>query len=301
MVQNIDPASERFLAALRQTNRTLGRVEGQISSGRKLNRASDNPDQISQALQIRADLEHLFQIRANLSRVRETVNTSEQALQSALLSMDRAASLASQGASGTSDATRRRLIAIEVEGLIGHMISLSNTRFDGRYVFGGTRDDRPPYVLDMTRANPAGDYQGTETALEIRDPRGSQFSYAHNAREIFDHPDPSRNVFAALVSLRAALLSDDSARIETALASIRTASEHLNGELHYVGVVQGRLAEAVDFSHKQEFNLKTALSEIEDTDLTAAILELKQARHQQEAALAAKGTAPRTSLFDYLK
>jgi flagellin-like hook-associated protein FlgL len=60
------------------------------------------------------------------------------------------------------------------------------------------------------------------------------------------------------------------------------------------------VAEAVDFSHKQELRLQQQISSIQDADLTTAILDLERSRFQQEASLSAQGRLSKISLFNYL-
>ena len=81
---------------------------------------------------------------------------------------------------------------------------------------------------------------------------------------------------------------------------MKTAEIHLNSQLTFHGTVQNQVAAATDFAYKQELRLKTSLSELEDTDMSAAILELNQGMYQQEVALTTKSRLVTRTLFDYI-
>jgi flagellar hook-associated protein 3 FlgL len=300
MLRRVDSETERFLNDLARINERLARAQREVSSGRRLNQPSDDPDQVSQLLMLRSQLAATEQIRANLGRVTAEVNTAEQTLSAAVERLERAAVLGSQGAGSTASAEQRLLIAREVEALITQMVNLADTTVEGRYIFSGNADGQIAYTLDWTQSYPVSAYLGSAATRTVAGPGGQRIAVAKTAAEIFDNPDPAKNVFQALNNLRAGLLANDEAAIQASLAQIRTASVHLNDQLAFYGMVQNQVAAATEASRREELRLKTRISEIQDADLTESILAMNQARFQQEVALNAKGKMPRTSLFDYL-
>lgn len=300
MLRRVDPETERFLDDLARIKDRLARAQREVSSGRRLNQPSDDPDQVSQLLMLRSELAATEQIRFNLGRVTAEVNTAEQTLSAAVERLDRAAVLGSQGAGSTATAEQRLLVAREVEALLEQMVNLADTTVEGRYIFSGNADGQIAYTLDWTQSYPVSAYLGSAATRTIAGPGGQRIAVAKTAAEIFDNPDPAKNVFQALNNLRTALLANDQAGIGAALAQIRTASVHLNDELAFYGTVQNQLAAATEAARKEELRLKTRISEIQDADLTESIVAMNEARFQQEVALSARARMPRTSLFDYL-
>ena len=67
--------------------------------------------------------------------------------------MDRARTLAAQGANFTMDASGRQSLADEIQSLLEQMVTISRTTVQGRYVFGGDRIPPRPTTLDLTAAN----------------------------------------------------------------------------------------------------------------------------------------------------
>ncbi|MCX6621016.1 MAG: flagellin [Acidobacteria bacterium] len=300
MISNLDPATDRFLKDLSAISDRLNRTQQQIASGKRLQVASDEPDQISNLLERRAQLAHVVQIQKNLDQTKTAVDTSESGLQSATQLLDRIQTIAAQGANGTQTQDTRASLAVEVEGLFSQLVGIAQMSVDGRYIFSGNSDQAIPYALDLTQPNPLSIYGGSQASLQAMHPGGTTFTVARTAEEIFDNPDPAKNVFQAVNSLRLALQANDPDAVEQALGRLGPASRHLNSELAFYGNVQNQVATAGDEASKSQVRLRTELASIEDTDLTQAIVDLNQAKLQQEAALQTFSKIPRTSLFDYL-
>ena len=301
MINGPDAQSSKFLNDLAAIAQRLDRAQRQISSGRRINDVSDDPDEISHLLGIRSDLSQVEQFQVNLGLIQTEVDTGEQALGQAIQAMDRIGVLGAQGASDLTPADSRNTIAVEIDELLGQVVNLANSQVDGRYLFSGDNDQAPPYTFDLSQPNPIGPYQGSASTRLVQHPSGQRISIAKTADEIFANPDPTLNVFDSVNALRAALRANDTAAIKTALGNVRTASVHLNNMQAFYGGVQNQVADAADFASKQVVRLKTQISQTEDADITSAILELNQSKFIQETALSAQSRQPRTSLFDYLR
>ena len=300
MLQKLDPSTERFLTDMAQINRRLNSAQREITSGRRINMASDDPDQVSNMLQIRSELARTNQTLDNLGRVKTEVDAAEQSLEASVSVLERARVLGFQGVNGTQTAEQRQAIATEVGTLMEQMVGLSRTTVEGRFLFSGDSDTVAAFTLDLQQDDPVSDYQGGPVTREVLHPSGSRFQVAKDGEEIFDNADPSKNVFQAMNNLRLALRDNDEPGIEAALQQIETAESHLNTQLAFYGAAQNQVAEATDFSHKQVLRLKTRLSEVQDADMTESIVNFNQAQYQQEVALTTKAKIPKRSLFDYL-
>jgi flagellin-like hook-associated protein FlgL len=101
-------------------------------------------------------------------------------------------------------------------------------------------------------------------------------------------------------NLRQALLADDDTAIETALGTMATVSAYLNSAQAFYGNVQDEIAKASSAADTLSVQLNTELSNVQDADMTEAIVELQQLKYTQTAALQVRSAMPKTSLFDYM-
>lgn len=293
-LSTLRPSDELFLANTRRVQQRIDTATRQIASGKRLNLIGDDPDRVGLLLAARSDLARVEQTGRNLSQVKTEVDTAEGVLQTALKAMDRAATLGAQGATSFATTQSRAVLAGEVQSILDQMVGFSRTEVQGRYLFSGDSDQTPPYESTISG------YAGSDATRRILHPTGGSFPVARTAQQIWDSAEPEKNVFAALGALRDALLADDDAAIDAALPALRGATDHLNAELAFYGAAQNRVTEASDAANTELTRLRTQISEIEDTDLLEASLNLNAATRDQQAALQARAKAERGSLFDYL-
>jgi flagellar hook-associated protein 3 FlgL len=301
MISTLNPGNAQFLAQLNAIQERMTRAQNQISSGKKINNPSDAPDQISELLAARASLSSTQQVNQNLVRVKTEVDSAESALEQASTAIQQAQVLGTQGANGTQTPDTRSTLADQVGSIINQIVGISRTEVEGRYIFSGDSDQTPPYTVDLTQSNPISGYQGTPATRQVQHPNGTTFGASLTAQQIFDAPAASDNVFSSLVALRSALQNNDQTGISSALNTLGTAKTYFERQLAFYGNAQTNVANATSYGQSAELDLNTQISNIQDADLSQAILELTQSQTAQKAALQAKAAMPITTLFDYLK
>ncbi len=304
MISYLSPASEAFLANVDRVQRAVENANNQTSSGKRVNVASDAPDQLATILQLHTDEIHNTQIQENLSVAQADAQAADGALSSATQLMDRARVLAAQGATFTTDAASRQSMAGEVQSLLEQMVSISRTTVQGRYIFGGDQDSAPPYDVDLSASNGVTALTASPATRRVENSAGGSFDTRNPDPVSTDAPPittpAADNVFAALNNLRVGLLSNDTAAITAASASIQLASNHLNSAHAFYGTVENRITDASNYSSTYDVQLKTELSQKEDTDVTAAALTITQGNIQLQAAFQMQAKMPRTTLFDFM-
>lgn len=217
MISSLDPAALSFLNGLTQIQQRAQRAQQEMTSGLKINAVSDAPDQIASLYEIRSELAQTQQTDTNLGRVKTEEDTAESALSSAVTIVERAQTLASQGATGTATAQTRQDIAGELSGILQQLVSIANTTVEGRFIFAGDSDQQAPYSIDLAQNNPISAYQGSVATRQIQGADGSTFSVAKTAQDIFDSPNAQQNIFTSINNLRLALLNNDQAAINAAV------------------------------------------------------------------------------------
>jgi len=300
MIDGLDAQAQRFLIDLEFVTRRVAQAQARISSGKRMLAPSDGPEDVARLVQSRSALTWTVELRRSLERVQGEVNAGEQALATAVQVLDRITVLGAQGASDTSEADQRAILAGEVGALVVQLVNIAATEVEGRRIFSGDADGVVPYTIDLSQANPYSAYLGAASTREALHPAGTRLSIALTAEQIFDDPDPAKNVFQAANNLRLALQNNDGDSIRQAVAGLRTAAAHLNSQLANYGVIQNQVVEAITASHHQELSLKGQISSVEDADLTEEILKMTQGQTTQEAALHTQAQIRRRSLFDYI-
>lgn len=301
MISFLDAKQTRFLHDLSRIQERADRAQSQITSGLRMQTASDSPDEVGELLQARSELAAALQTKTNLGRVKSEVDAGEHAVSSSIQMLERVRVLGAQGLNGTQTPETRRSVAAEVESNLRQLVGIANTSSDGRYLFAGSLDQAPPYDLDLNAASGVTTYAGSAATRQVRDSSGVLFSVSRSGQEIFESADPTRNVFQAVNALRVALLANDTTGMEAAMSNVGTSLTHLNEQLAYYGTVQNTMASSSSAVEGKILQLRTRIEETEGTDLATAILELQQAGLARQAALEAKGREDRRTVFDFLR
>jgi flagellar hook-associated protein 3 FlgL len=300
MIERLSSADQRFLDAMKDLNARAQRAQREVTTGRRVFGPGDDPDRVSNLLQTRSDLDRMEQIEKNLSRAKTEVDIGERAMESVVKALERANAIALNGASDTSDPGSRAILGDEVTSLLQQLVNTSATQVEGRFIFGGDRDGVIPYTIDPMPPNLISPYGGSPSTKRLQHPSGDTFPVALTAEQIFEDPDPDRNVFANLRALRDALEANDVTAIRDTMVGLKGSLDHVIRKQAFYGAVQTRIAEADATAKANAVQLKTQIASIEDADLVESILDLNRATQNQQAALQAQGRMPRTSLFDYL-
>ncbi|KMQ52492.1 Flagellar hook-associated protein FlgL [Chitinispirillum alkaliphilum] len=147
----------------------LARLQEQISTGKRLHRASDDPVDVANALKLRTSEKQLRQFQRNIKDGLGYMSVSESAMNSMNDLMQRMRELGIQASTDTIGQNERAYIQQEVNQLSRQMIALALTQFKGDYVFNGTQTKTPPFIVEKSSANTAQDYNNMRMAYFMAD------------------------------------------------------------------------------------------------------------------------------------
>jgi flagellar hook-associated protein 3 FlgL len=306
MISGLSPSNNQFLASLNVLQNNLSQAEEQLSSGLRVNQASDAPQSIQDIFQSRAALGQANQVAQNLTTIQAQVQAADSAVQSAIQLLNAAVSLGTQGANaGISRATQQSL-ASQVQALQAQLVAVSRTEVGGVYVFSGDASGSPPYQVNTSSATGVDQLiTPQQSTLQVAGPSGVTFQVSMTAQDLFDQQDSSgnptaNNAFAALNNLVQALQSGNTSSITQAISGLQTASSYVNNQTGFYGAAENNVTSALNLAQKFQTQDQTQLSGLQDANAAAAAVQVTQASTALNAALAAQSHKPTTTLFDYL-
>ena len=305
MLSGLNAAGLQFVTNVNDLQSRLSQVQSELSSGLKVQTPADAPDQVSDILQLHANIQQNQQIQSNLTAVQGEVRTADQNLSSGITVLDQVSTLAAEGLGMNQTAATRQTLASQVQTLMQQMVSLTQTQVDGRYIFSGDADQSPSYQFDANSPTDVDRLQVTTSTRQAEDTSGNKFPVALTATQIFDARDSSDqpttgNVFAAMNAVRVALQNNDSAGLQAATSAVKDASTYLNQQQGFYGNVENRVSAALTQASSQNIAYQQDLSNRQDADATSAIVEMQQYVTNLQAAMASEAKMPQTSLFNLL-
>ena len=138
--------SQAITQQLNQQELSIANLEEQISSGRSLNKPSDNPAAVTQVLQLSSQASQLSNWQANAQTATSWLGMGNDAVNTALGDMQSARTLILQALNqGTQDATTYQAVAQQLQGINADLLSTANTQYEGRPIFAGTSASSQAY------------------------------------------------------------------------------------------------------------------------------------------------------------
>ncbi|MBL1270124.1 MAG: flagellar hook-associated protein FlgL [Halomonas sp.] len=157
---------ETSTASLNRQQSEFLKVSQQIASGRRVVNPSDDPQAASRAVGVDQAQAITEQFKDSRVSARNSVAQSESIMNSVTDAVISAKRLLVQASSDTLSDVDRESIASELKGLYESMIGQANaTDGNGRYLFGGYKDNAPPFVKS---ADGTVQYQGDNNVREQR-------------------------------------------------------------------------------------------------------------------------------------
>ncbi len=306
MISGLSASNDQFLSSLNLLQSNLSQADEQLSSGLKVNQASDAPQSVQDIFVTRAALGQDNQDIQNLTTIQGQVQAADAGVQSAIQLLNEAVSLGTQAASNTSSSTSQQILASQVQGVESQLVAIANTEVGGVYVFSGDASASPPYQVDT--ASPTGvDRLITpqQATLQVAGPSGVTFPISMTAQDLFDQRDASdnptaNNAFAALNGLVQALQSGVPANITQAVNTLQGAAGYVNNQTGFYGAAESQITSALTLAQRFQTQDQTQLSTLQDADATTLAVEVTQASTALNAALSAQAHKPTTTLFDFL-
>ena len=306
MISGLSPSNEQFLASLNILQSNLSQADELLSSGLRVNQASDAPQSIQDIFQTRAELGQANQSAQNLTTIQGQVQAADTAVQGAIQLLNQAVSLGTEGASSTASLPTQQTLATQIQGLEAQLVAISRTEVGGVYVFSGDASGSPPYQVDASSATGVDRLvTPQQSTLQVAGPTGVTFQVSMTAQDLFDQRDSNdnptaNNAFAALNSLAQALESGNTANITQAVNAVQTASNYVNDQTGFYGAAENNVSSALDLAQKFQTQDQTQLTGLVDANTATLAVEVTQASTALDAAISAQAHKPTTTLFDFL-
>ncbi len=136
-------------------------LEGEkLTSGKKLNRPSDDPTAIGKANSYKLNIDEYEQFRKNQDDATSYLEATDTALDGLTNALTRIRELSISSLNDTLSQEDLVAYSKEVSQLKSHIIGLANTKYRDRYIFSGMLYDRPAF-------DSSGNYQGDSNYIEV--------------------------------------------------------------------------------------------------------------------------------------
>ena len=266
-----NPASTNAQRLLGENNNRLAQSVERISSGIRINKASDDAAGLAVSEGLRSDIRALRQAVRNANDGVSLINIAEGALNEQSSMLIRLRELSSQAATGTVGSTERATIQLEFNALRSEIDRISSTTaFNGQNLVDGS------LASSVSSANQILIQVGTDNSV--------------NSRINLNKDIDLQAVTVSALSIDSLSVTSANGAL-TALDSINTAIASVAATRGKVGAVQNRLARTISNISISVENLQAAESQIRDADIAEEVALLTRNQIMVQASTAMVGQA----------
>ena len=285
------------LTSLQGLNRnldTLGKLQNQLTSGRLINAPSDSPTGTNRAMQTRSEQAAVAQQARNISDAQGWLDQTDSTLRTMIETTRRVRDLTVQGLNGggLSDSARQAL-ATEVASLRDGLLSLANTKNQGRPLFGGVTAGPDAYDTTGAFVGVAG---GPAITRQISDTEDLRVDVT--GIEAFG--TAPADLFSVVQSIATDLVATP-ASLDADLDALDAVMEGMQSAVADIGARGSRLERVENINADRSLTLGSQLAETENIDLPNTIMRLQMQQVGYQAALSATAKALQPTLLDFLR
>jgi len=285
-IRNVEAASNELVEAQRQ-----------VSSGKRVERPSDDPVAAVGGLANRAELATVQRYEKAADSVYSRLTVVDTVLSDIVSKLTAAQSAVMSVQGSVQTQAQREAAAQELEGIKAAIVDDLNTSFGGAFLFGGARSTTAPYSVAANGTVSA--YSGSTTEVEVDINRQSAVTVVLNG-EAIALGSGSDDVFEVLDGAITAARAGDGDALSAAMVGLKDAFDRAT-------FAQGRVGSDMRLIDGEKVRLEqmriaamSRVSKFEDANMAEAISNMSRADTAYRAALGAVSTANRLSLLDYL-
>lgn len=290
-----------FLTSLNKSLERQNAIQEQLSDGKTIHRASDDPVKAVRALRFHTNETMNEQFTQNLKDAQSWMETTDGALQDMSSVMIHAKELAIK-AVGSNPPEALSAIADELDGMINHMVQVGNTQIGDRYVFAGQQDKTKPFER-VSVPTDAVVFKGDGGKISFRVQGGlsqpDQDSVNVTGEQVFGQ---NVEVLNHLIELKDRIAAGDTDWVSsTGMQNIDEDHSQILSADTALGARMSTYEMTQNLLEQQNTTIMGDVSANEDLDIPRAIIDFKTSENVYKTALSVGARIMPPSLVDFLR
>jgi flagellar hook-associated protein 3 len=163
----------------------LNKANEMVSTGKRINRISDDPVGMGRTLDLRSGIAHLEQLNRNISTGRTWLDAAESSITSVESLLGDTKTMALAMKNDSVNQIDRANAAVQVEETLMEIFGIANSRVNGQYLFSGTKTDTKPFSYDDPTAPTLVGYDGDTTGFSIKTGKDTSMAVGFPGEDVF--------------------------------------------------------------------------------------------------------------------
>ncbi len=284
-----------LLYSLGQSRQAVDALQAQISSGKLVNKPSDDPVLMQRLMLLQDQVNQNSMFQQNAGYAVNFLSSQSSALDQSVQVLTQIKGLILSAANDQNSADQSTY-ASRLDESINQLLDLANTKFGDRYVFGGRQTTNQPFLMRPDRTGVVVNPNGIDGVLQVDIGYQIKAQYNVTGAEAFSNGQ----IFSDLIAIRdkmksgTAPSSGDIQTIDNYLNQLISTNAKAGSMINRFQLIQQQLSSESD-------SLKSTISTLGDTDIAAAVIQLQQKQIALNAALQTGAGIIQLSLANFLK
>ena len=287
-----------FLNNLQNVKSQMGETQEKLATGKNINRPSDNPLGTARLLRLNNEIENIKTYNDAVDEGMAFVSTTTSSLEGIQQEASRLITYMTSVRDATKDP---KDFAAKIQTSIDNLLAYANTKYGGKYIFGGTDHTEKPYGMDPTNTFVEEKTSHLDGAQRIRISSSATLQVNIPGRDVFgtvDNP-PGTDIFNSLIDLKNRLAAGETPT-NGDIQMLNDFNDNVLSELTVAGNLYNRLSDAKSLLDTQRQDVETLMGKVQEVDVARAIVDLKDLQTTMDRTLQISSYVLPKSLLDYL-
>jgi len=301
--------TDAMKVAIQEAQARYYKLSEQASSGKRISEPSEDATAAVNILNTTTKLNQVNGYSENMKLAQNGLNVLDDAFASITDALQAANDLATQAANGSCPQDELDNINIQIKQIISNVIDLSNTQFNGNYIFSGTSTGTQTYTKD-TSGNII--YNGDDNTTTVQIANGVNEKTNVPGNKIFGSytaeqagppvvPASGTGILGNLQLLSDALGKGDSTIVRSSLDSIQSNINDVSLQRTTFASITQRFALTINSNDNIAIQLESYRSSLEDVDLAEVLTDLAAQKIALQATMSVTSQLlSQTSLMNYM-
>ena len=285
-----------FMRDVNKNRGEAGRIQSDLSSGRKVRLPSQEPVSFQRARITQENIRKEEQFQNNIDSGLRQGRLVQDTLDKMIDGLVEIKSLTVNGASDSYGPKNRESMADQIEGIKVTLANSLNLSYGDRYLFAGTNSDLQPFEVDEATGNVTNNSNANGPIIKAGD--GVNIEFSVTGTELAN--TPSGDIFTVLNDLEAAFRANDQQTINNYLGNMDDVIEHVTDLTSKLGNNINRMEYMYEQYESSKITQNADVSKLVDTDFAEAFSEMQRNQVAYESAMAVHTTMFQNTLLDYL-
>ncbi len=285
----------RYMDSINRTRERIVQLQSQTATGKRILKVSDDPQGTAVIMRLKGLLTANEQYITNTNEAQTFMETTSDTLEQiadVLISVKETIHKAMNG----SLSEELKVFGVKIDQYLDEIYHLANTNSNGRYIFSGTNILEQPFAMSADRSAVSINPNGIAGTISIPIAEGLTQVSNIDGQEAIN----GTAIFDFLIQLRNNLDAGN-APTQSDIQQVDALIDHVLTKSSKAGLIAQQLTNHLSYLEGQSVNLRSLLSNVQDTDIAESITQLQQNELMLQAALNITARILPKTLLDYLR